>query len=90
MIAHDYLTERTSRRRLEAAYPMPRECRSLYEWLRARNLDLPELDGVDLDREHFRVSHRLAIEPDRHCRAWLVQRRQAIEAERARRRGGRP
>ncbi len=87
MTTHTHLSERISRRRLDVVYPMPGECQSLSEWQLAQHLDLPELDGVDLDGEHFLVAHRLATESDQYHRSWLAQ--QAIEAECRRRAGGR-
>ena len=73
-------------RRLERIYAMPRDCRSLEDYDRGRHLDLPGLTDDDLDREAIRVAHRWAYEPDRAPRGWLTERRDAIRAERDRRR----
>ncbi len=71
---------------LDRIYLLPNDTRCLEDYQRTRHLDLPELTTHDLDREAFRVMHRLAYEPDRGRRVWLHERREAIRTEQGRRR----
>ena len=88
MIAAEHLHRQPpSSRSLDRLYPMPKDGRSIDDWYRNRNLDLERLDDADLDHEAFRVAARLAYETDRRHRAWLLERREAVRQERARRRG---
>jgi len=75
---------------LDRTYELPNQNRSLEDWHRVRHLDLPSLDAVALDVEAFRVMSRLSCEPDANRRAWLVERRDAVRAERDARRRGSP
>ena len=79
-----------SPRGLDRTYELPNQNRSLEDWHRVRHLDLPLLDAVALDVEAFRVMSRLSCEPDANRRAWLVERRDAVRAERDARRRGSP
>lgn len=81
MIAATHLDRQAPERWLDRLYPMPRECRSADDWHRARNRDIPELADADLDRERFRLSARIAHDPDRHRRAWLAERRDLVARE---------
>lgn len=72
-------------RALDRLYPLPRETASLEEWHRRRQLDLVELSDLDLDREECGVATRLYRDRDRAHVAWLVERREAIRAERRQR-----
>ena len=77
-------------RSLDRLYDLPNETISIDDWYRLRNLDLPHLDDLELDRERFRLSARIAYEPDWSRRSWLAERRAAVLAEQQRRsRGGR-
>lgn len=89
MIAATHLDRQAPERWLDRLYPMPRECRSIDDWHRARNLDLPFFDAGNLDRERFRVSARIAHDHDRHRRAWLTERRDLVAREQRRRSAGR-
>ena len=90
MIAPTHLERQPlSARGLDRLYPLPNETRSLDDAYRLRHLDLPHLDDLDLDRERFRLSARIAHEPDRHRRGWLVERRDAVLTEQRRRSAGR-
>lgn len=71
---------------LDHLYILPKDTRSLEEYQRARHLDLPDLDSVDLSVEAFRVMSRLAREHDSARRGWLAERRSAVRAEQGRRR----
>jgi len=75
---------------LDRTYDLPNENRSYEDWCRVRHLDLESFDAVALDAEAFRVMCRLAYEPDANRRAWLVERRDAVRAERDARRRGSP
>ena len=74
-----------SSRGLDRLYPLPNETRSLDDAYRLRHLDLPHLGDLDLDRERFRLSSRIAYEPDRYHRSWLAERREAVLMEQRRR-----
>ncbi len=90
MIAPTHLNRQpVTPRGLDRIYEMPRETRSLDDWYRRRNLDLPGFNDLDLDRERFRLSARIAYEPDPCHRAWLVARREAVLTEQRRRTGRR-
>ncbi|MDP9363880.1 MAG: hypothetical protein M3Q10_06585 [Chloroflexota bacterium] len=67
---------------LERIYQLPRDTRSLDDYHKNRNRDLPGLDEVELACEAHRVLSRLSYEPDRSTRGWLIARLGAIEAER--------
>ena len=73
-------------RDLDRIYAMPNENRSLDDYHRARHLDLPRLDDLDLVLEERCVLARLAYDGDWGRRAWLIERRGAIQHERRRRR----
>ena len=72
-------------RHLDRRYPMPRPALTLDDFQRARHLDLPTLSDLDLACEAHRVMSRLAYEPDRLRRDWLIARREAVQTERRRR-----
>jgi len=74
-------------RALDRAYLIPRDTASIEDWNRRRHLDLAAMDAVALDTEAFRVMARLAYEPNANRRAWLIERRDAVHAERQRRAG---
>jgi len=74
-----------SPRYLDAVYRMPNENRSLDDYYRARHLDVPHLDDLDLVLEERCVLARLSYEGNRECRSWLIARRDAILRERRRR-----
>ncbi len=70
---------------LDRLYELPRDGRSIDDWHRARHYDLPTLDDLALACEDHRVMTRLAYDPGRARREWLVGRRLAIAEERRRR-----
>lgn len=72
-------------RQLERLYEIPRDCRSFEDYERARHRDLASLDNVELDCEGLRALIRLSLDGDRSRREWLIQRRNAIRQEQARR-----
>ncbi len=72
-------------RSLDHIYRLPRDTASLEEWHRRRQLDLAAMDDAALAAEALRVVHRFSYEPDRYRRAWLAERRDAMQAERRRR-----
>ncbi len=72
-------------RALDRLYPMPRPTRTIEEWVRLHHRDLPDLSDLDLDREAFAVARRLCRDRDACRVAWLVERRDAVRAERRRR-----
>ncbi len=70
---------------LDRLYPWPRPNWSLEDYYRAHHRDLAALTDLDLDREAFGVASRLYRDRDPGRVAWLLERRDAVRAERHRR-----
>ena len=70
---------------LDRLYALPRVMQSLEDYRRAHHYDLSGLSDLDLDREAFGVMARLCHDREPGRVAWLVERRDAIRAERQRR-----
>ena len=80
LLHHDYTGPS---RWLEKLYALPRPTANIEEWERSRHHDLPAMDSNELELEAHRIRHRLAYDP--RPDAWLLERREAVGAERRRR-----
>ena len=68
-------------------YETPDSLRSWEDLQRHEHLDLPHLTVAQLERERDQARLRATVEPEPHDE-WLVERRQRIAAELARRNQG--
>ena len=70
---------------LDGLYPMPRPNRSIEDYHPLHHRDLGALTDLDLECEAFGVGSRLYRDRDKARVAWLIERRDAVRAERRRR-----